>query len=172
MAVRLPEPLRRRPWALILGLAFAWLAFLAGPEWAMERNQALGWPRWRHPAGQGAALLVILGAGVVILRCSSLFARVGDGTPVPVAPPRHLVEQGLYRWSRNPIYVAYAAIWLGSFGLLGHAALLLYAVACIGITHLLLVYWEEPGLRRRFGAEWDGYVRRVPRWIGRPAAPS
>jgi protein-S-isoprenylcysteine O-methyltransferase Ste14 len=151
----------------VAGLFLA--TFFGGLPWLfVQWSAARGWPRlaW-GPAPLLGAALCALAVGVVI-HASSLFRRMG-GTPVPVEPPRHLVRSGAYRWSRNPIYLAYVAFVLGGFLLLGDPGLLLYAAVLAVFFHLWVVLWEEPSLARRFGAGWRDYRRRVPRWIGRPA---
>jgi hypothetical protein len=65
--------------------------------------------------------------------------RAGRGTLAPWAPPTHLVTVGLYRFARNPMYVAV-------------------------LIHLRVVTYEEPWLARTFGADWLAYRGRIPRW--------
>jgi protein-S-isoprenylcysteine O-methyltransferase Ste14 len=93
------------------------------------------------------------------------FVREGHGTPAPVAPTRHLVVGGPFRYVRNPAYVAVVSLLLGQALLFGHAGLLLYAVAVALAFHAFVVLYEEPTLRRQFGAEYDAYCQQVPRWI-------
>ena len=109
--------------------------------------------------------MLMAGAGVS-LACSSLLRRVGHGTPVPIDPPQQLVVSGLYRHTRNPIYVADALLLTGIYLLQGSLTLLLYTLCFVVGIHLFLVRWEEPALRRRFGDDYVAYTRHVPRWIG------
>ena len=155
----------RRPLALALGATFVWLVFVEGPAEAMDLNENSGWPRW-----QGATLQLVGGAlmllGVVcFVYCSGLFASVGRGTPVPAEPPKRLVTNGLYRYSRNPIYVAYAAVLLGEFLWFGHATLLAYLCLYLLAVQTVIVIWEEPVLRKRFGEDYSRYTREVRRWL-------
>lgn len=147
------------------GAVFIALVFVAGPQAMMELNEELGWPRWQSGAGRAVGgLLVALGAGLA-LYCSGVFLILGRGTPVPIDPPVQLVASGVYRFSRNPIYVAYVAVLLGLFLIFGSLALLAYAVLCAAVIQVLIVAWEEPVLRRRFGEEYERYTRQVRRWI-------
>jgi protein-S-isoprenylcysteine O-methyltransferase Ste14 len=92
------------------------------------------------------------------------FVVEGVGTPAPVAPTRHLVVGGLYRYVRNPMYLAVLAAIVGQALVLGRPVLLLYAAA-VGAAVLAFVRWyEEPTLARRFGAEYEAYRRAVPGW--------
>jgi protein-S-isoprenylcysteine O-methyltransferase Ste14 len=107
-----------------------------------------------------------LGIGM-LLRCCWAFAVIGRGTLAPIDPPRVLVVEGLYRYVRNPMYVGVAFALLGEAILFGSGSLLLYGAAFVLVSHLFVVIYEEPALRRKFGAAYDEYRRRVPRWIPR-----
>lgn len=147
------------------GTTFVAVVFFLLPAWMVELNRAWAWPRWGSPLGRVLGAVLIAGGLGVALHCSRLFSRVGEGTPIPIEPPKHLVLSGLYRYSRNPIYVADVAILLGVFLYLGHAALLLYAVAVALVLQAVIVWWEEPVLCRRFGEAYVRYTRAVPRWL-------
>jgi protein-S-isoprenylcysteine O-methyltransferase Ste14 len=154
-----------RPTSIAAGTAFIGTLFLLLPAGAVQLNEALDWPRWQIPGGRvlGSAL-VLAGIGVFAY-CGGLFSRVGKGTPVPLEPPNHLVIQGLYRFSRNPMYVAQVAYLLGLFVYRGELALALYAAIYAAVIHTSVVRSEEPELRQRFGEEYVRYTREVPRWI-------
>ena len=112
------------------------------------------------------AVLIVLGAGVVI-ESFARFALEGLGTPAPLAPTQRLVVRGLYRYVRNPIYIADAAIIAGQSLLLGRLWLLLYAVAFLIVTAAFVRWYEEPTLSRQFGDEYEAYRRAVPGWLPR-----
>lgn len=111
---------------------------------------------------------LLIAAGVpVLLDAFARFAMQGLGTPAPVAPPEHLVVTGLYRYVRNPMYVAVLSLILGQGLLFGSVAVLEYGLAVwLGFIAFVLLY-EEPTLRRTFGTEYDEFCTRVPRWIPR-----
>ena len=92
--------------------------------------------------------------------------RTESDEVVHVEPPQRLVITGLYRYSRNPIYVAHVGVLLGLFLHRGEAALLLYTCIYAGIIHAGVVWHEEPELELRFGSEYERYRRSVPRWLG------
>lgn len=112
------------------------------------------------------AVLIVLGAGVVI-ESFARFALEGLGTPAPLAPTQRLVVRGLYRYVRNPIYIADTAIIAGQSLLLGRLWLLLYAVAFLIVTAAFVRWYEEPTLSRQFGDEYEAYRRAVPGWLPR-----
>ncbi len=110
-------------------------------------------------------------AGIVIGSwCAFEFMIGGRGTPNPLDPPKLLVHRGFYRYVRNPMYVSVFFIVLGETLIFRSVTLAIYsAVLLIGI-HLLVVLYEEPILRRRFGESYEEYRKRVPRWIPRGRA--
>ena len=112
------------------------------------------------------ALLIAIGVGLVAWTVT-LFARVGSGTLAPWDPTSKLVVRGPYRRVRNPMITGVGTILAGealffrSWGI----AIELAAFALVNAIYFPLV--EEPGLRRRFGAEYEDYCARVPRWLPR-----
>ena len=125
-----------------------------------------GWEvRHRLPLGVRACGWVALAAGAwVLLGAFARFALEGRGTPAPVAPTERLVVTGPYRYVRNPMYLAVAALILGQALLLGQGRLGIYALA-FGVAVVAFVrLYEEPTLRGQFGAQYEAYAREVPRW--------
>jgi protein-S-isoprenylcysteine O-methyltransferase Ste14 len=112
-------------------------------------------------------LLLVLAGIVLLATCIWEFAHSGRGTLSPVDPPRELVVQGLYRFVRNPMYLSVTAIVLGEVLLTGSRGLLLYWLIWFVLVNLLVMGYEEPNLRRRFGPSYQDYTRRVGRWIPR-----
>jgi protein-S-isoprenylcysteine O-methyltransferase Ste14 len=109
---------------------------------------------------------VLIGIGLALdLWCFRVFLAVGRGTPATWDAPRRVVAVGPYRWVRNPIYIGAFLVVTGEAWLFASVPLLTYAVALALGFHLLVVAYEEPRLRARFGEEYEGYRRAVPRWI-------
>jgi protein-S-isoprenylcysteine O-methyltransferase Ste14 len=134
-----------------------------------------GWefePVW-PPLRVLGALVTAAGAAVLV-HAFARFVREGIGTPAPVAPTQHLVVGGLYRWVRNPMYLAVVACVVGQAALFGSVALLVYGAALLAIFVTFVRLYEEPTLRDQFGAEYDAYRRAVPGWwpARRPSPPS
>ena len=119
-------------------------------------------PFWAPVRVVGAALVV---AGAAVMAQAFVrFVVEGLGTPAPVAAPDRLVVGGLYRYVRNPMYVAGLAAIVGQVMLLGQFGLLLYAAA-VGVASFAFVHFhEEPALRSRFGEPYERYLREVPGW--------
>jgi protein-S-isoprenylcysteine O-methyltransferase Ste14 len=115
------------------------------------------------PLVAAGVLLVAAGAGV-LLQAFARFVVEGLGTPAPMAPPEQLVVGGLYRYVRNPMYLAVGATIVGQALILGRPALLLYALAFGAAVWAFVHYYEEPTLTRTYGAEYDAYRRAVPGW--------
>jgi protein-S-isoprenylcysteine O-methyltransferase Ste14 len=155
----------RRTLAALGSLVFLCLApgTVAGwLPWYFTRWQMRGSSAWL-PARVLGVLLIAAG-GVVLLQAFLRFVVEGIGTPAPVAPTEHLVVGGLYRYVRNPMYVAVVAAIVGQSLLLGQPALLWYAAAIALVQAAFVRFYEEPGLRERFGAEYDAYRAAVPAW--------
>ncbi len=153
--------------SLAVGGAFFSLWFWLLPQWLGFSVEMAGAARWRWLA----AVPSVLGFSVA-LRCIWDFGWTGRGTPVPVAPPRRLVVVGFYRYVRNPMYVGFAAGWIGLWVVFGHAnpaAIAAVAAVALGI-HLFVVFYEEPTLRRKFGRDYEEYCRNVRRWSPRVRA--
>ncbi len=113
--------------------------------------------------GWGAAPLAL--GGVLLLWCVRDFYVAGAGTLAPWAPPQKLVVTGLYRFSRNPMYIAVALVlWGWTLGFHSRP-LAIYALAVMAAFHLRVVFGEEPWLARTHGQEWDRYKARTPRWL-------
>jgi protein-S-isoprenylcysteine O-methyltransferase Ste14 len=108
-------------------------------------------------------LLIGLG-GAVLLDAFGRFVVEGIGTPAPIAPTERLVVGGLYRYVRNPMYLAVAAVIIGQAAVLGRAEL----VACVGVfgatVWTFVRFYEEPALGRRYGEAYEDYRRAVPGW--------
>src|SRR3954471_2442738 len=126
-----------------------------------------------RPAFFGVDLTRILGGILIIVGVPGLvdsfarFALEGLGTPAPIAPTQNLVVTGLYRYVRNPIYVALVAVILGQAVLFGDQRLLGYGVLVWLAFHAFVVGYEEPELVRSFGTEYEDFRANVPRWIPR-----
>ena len=116
----------------------------------------------RHPAG-----LVVMAVGLALLLwCVRDFYVAGKGTLAPWDPPRRLVTTGLYRFSRNPMYVAVLVILAGWAVAYGSRTLAIYAVVVAVGFHLRVLLYEEPKLAQLFGAQWNEFRSSVPRWLG------
>jgi protein-S-isoprenylcysteine O-methyltransferase Ste14 len=162
----------RAPWPAIVaslaaGAAFFALWFWLLPHWLGFQVATVGAARSRWIA----AVPSVLGF-TVALRCVWDFGRTGYGTPAPMAPPQRLVVVGFYRYVRNPMYlglfVGWAGLWV-VFGRVTMVALKMASVMVLGVVSFVLLY-EEPTLRKMFGAEYEEYCRNVRRWVPRMRA--
>jgi protein-S-isoprenylcysteine O-methyltransferase Ste14 len=150
--------------SLAAGTAFFALWFWLLPTWLGFHVAAVGAARWRRIA----AVPSVLGF-TVALRCVWDFGRTGHGTPAPMAPPQRLVVVGFYRYVRNPMYlgslVGWAGLWV-AFGRVTTVAITVASVIVLGVV-LFVVLYEEPTLRKMFGAEYEEYCTNVRRWVPR-----
>jgi protein-S-isoprenylcysteine O-methyltransferase Ste14 len=112
------------------------------------------------------AVLIALGV-VLIAQTVALFATVGDGTLAPWDPTARLVVRGPYRRVRNPMISGVLFVLLGEALVFGSLALLAWWAVVFAINAVYFPLVEEPGLRRRFGADYEAYRASVPRWLPR-----
>lgn len=97
--------------------------------------------------------------------CVTDFAVAGRGTPAPIDPPTELVVRGLYRVTRNPMYVGVLSVIAGESWLFASAPLALYAALVFACFQTFIVAYEEPTLLRNFGGAYERYCAAVPRWF-------
>jgi protein-S-isoprenylcysteine O-methyltransferase Ste14 len=145
-------------------ILWTWLAASVRPY---DARWAFTLPAWPRPLGWA----LILAGALLALWCIGTFAIRGRGTPAPFDPPREFVAVGPYRYVRNPMYV-------GAFGILLGAGLVLRSPSVVGLAvlffllaHLLVLFYEEPSLDRRFGTPYRRYRAAVRRWLPGPARP-
>jgi protein-S-isoprenylcysteine O-methyltransferase Ste14 len=119
-------------------------------------------PLWRYVLAAGLLGVAGFFGPPAIIR----FRRVGTTVdPVHIERASKLVVDGVFRHSRNPMYVALTAL------LAAYAVFLAVPVAAIGpVAFVVLIGWlqiapEERAMQARFGAEYDAYCARVRRWL-------
>jgi protein-S-isoprenylcysteine O-methyltransferase Ste14 len=132
------------------------------PWWLTRWQVREPLPHWAFLRVVGGIVLVV--GVVVLLHAFVRFVVEGIGTPAPVAPTERLVVGGLYRYVRNPMYLAVAGTVVGQALLLGQLPLLLYAGAFVVVTAAFVRGYEEPTLERRYGEQYLRYRRAVPGW--------
>jgi protein-S-isoprenylcysteine O-methyltransferase Ste14 len=116
------------------------------------------WTKW-------PGIVLMIAGGALGVACVVDFVVRGSGTPAPFDPPKKFVVAGPYRRVRNPMYIGGIGLVAG-FGLyLRSPAILLLAVIFFLLSHLFVTRVEEPGLRKKFGAPYEEYLKTVPRWL-------
>lgn len=126
--------------------------------WAgISHPTALEWPQT-----MGLAVGTV-GASLAIW-CVLAFAWIGKGTPAPFDPPRKLVVRGPYRFVRNPMYIGATTALVGVAIFYQSVVMAAFVALFFLSTHLFAVFYEEPTLRRSFGAEYEAYCSTVRRW--------
>jgi protein-S-isoprenylcysteine O-methyltransferase Ste14 len=163
--IRLARPVQSEliPSVLLLRALISFLVLpgtFAGllPAWIVASDRARGeaWIAGAVPLAFGM---------MVLLWCVRDFYVAGRGTLAPWDPPRHLVIVGLYRFTRNPMYVGVLLLLVGWSLLAGSPRLSGYTVILAIAFHLRVVLYEEPTLAKTFGEEWSHYAATVPRWL-------
>ena len=146
----------------------AFLVVAPGVMAGVVPHALTGWEPhpWPLPGRLAGALVVVAGLAV-LLHAFARFVTEGLGTPAPVAPTKRLVVGGAYRFVRNPMYLAVAAVIMGQALLLGATILLPYALAFVLVVAGFVHLHEEPTLRNRYGDQYEDYCRAVPAWLPR-----
>ena len=125
------------------------------------------WPTIRSQSPHPTGLLLITVGLFALIWCIRDFYISGKGTLAPWNPPENLVTVGLYRYTRNPMYISVMLILMGWTTAFESTSLLVYSAVMLLGFQLRVVYGEEPRLLHRFGEKWTRYAARVPRWSGR-----
>ncbi len=118
------------------------------------------------PLAAVGALLIALGV-LLVTWTVTLFARRGKGTLAPWDPTSRLVVAGPYRHVRNPMISGVLAVLLGEAALFGSMHVLVWFGAVFALNAVYFPLVEEPGLRTRFGDDYEAYRANVPRWLPR-----
>ena len=145
---------------IVPGTVIGWIPYEI-TEWRVA-PPLLGWALFRWLGG----ILLLLGLPIFV-DFLVRFVKDGLGTPAPIAEPERLVVTGTFQYLRNPGYVAVLALLVGQGLYFGSTTVLGYATCVALAFHLFVVFYEEPHLRRKFGAEYELYCGRVPRWLPR-----
>jgi protein-S-isoprenylcysteine O-methyltransferase Ste14 len=157
-----------RLWIALRSVVYATL-FLAA--WGSVALMCRGLDKYaplRVPGGLIAPGIVLFCAGAALaLTTIGFFIFEGRGTPAVFDPPRKFVPHGPYRLVRNPMYIGGVSMLLGGGLYLTSVAMAVFALVAFLIVHTFVVFAEEPGLRKRFGQEYEDYCKAVPRWIPR-----
>ena len=143
--------------SIIAAVVFPGTVTVAIP-WLILQGGGQHTPHW-------IGLALVAAGATTLFRCIREFAVSGRGTLAPVDPPTQLVVSGLYRYVRNPMYVAVVLILAGEAWLFWSVGLLIYAAGFFLVASLFIVFYEEPALRRTFGESYTDYTGAVPRWL-------
>jgi protein-S-isoprenylcysteine O-methyltransferase Ste14 len=159
----------------VLARALAYATLFIGLVLVYVPSELLAWsgarPSESAPARAAGLALAAIG-GAVAVSCVLAFAVLGKGTPLPLDPPRRLVVRGPYRFVRNPMYIGAATAVAGAAIYYESSALAAYAAGFLLLMHAFVVSYEEPTLRKAFGADYDRYCAAVRRWWPRLRAPA
>jgi protein-S-isoprenylcysteine O-methyltransferase Ste14 len=162
---RLWIALRTFIYAPLFLAAWAWVGWMCR---SLDRYIALKIPASLVVPG----IVLVLAGAALALTTVGLFVYQGFGTPALFDPPKKLVPRGPYKFVRNPMYVGGVAMLIGWGLSLRSPSVVLYGVVAFIIFHTFVVLAEEPGLRKRFGTEYEEFCKAVPRWIPRLTRPN
>jgi protein-S-isoprenylcysteine O-methyltransferase Ste14 len=152
----------------VIARAIAYATLFIGLLLIYVPTRVLSWSGIVRPTAiegpQITGMIIGSTGAVVALWCVFTFAWIGRGTPAPFDPPRQLVIRGPYRFVRNPMYIGAGLALAGAALFYESVSLLAYGGTFLLASHVFVVWYEEPTLRRTFGPEYEAYCRRVRRW--------
>ena len=114
---------------------------------------------------QYVAIFIFAGGLAILFYCITMFAIKGKGTLSPVDPTKKLVVSGLYRYSRNPMYIGVMLILIGESAFFASTSLWIYTAIIFTAFNLFIIVHEEPRLENDFGTEYQEYLKSVRRWL-------
>lgn len=150
---------------ILLAIAFESSVFVVFPYFLIQLNQSFSLPIYSFVPMKILGAILAFAAITLHLSCFRLFRLVGHGTPVPTEPPQTLVVNGIYRHTRNPMYLALLAVSCAYFLFFGYLLLISYPLILTAFFHLFVILHEEPTLTKRFGKAYLEYCRKTPRWL-------
>ena len=150
---------------ILLGIFLGVCIWIIFPYLVIKLNQFLGLPVLHFWPLQVLGWFLIISGVTIIGHLTLLFNVFGQGTPVPIEPAKKIVLESLYQRTRNPMYFCHLIIFLGEFLAFGSVLLIVYLALFWLAANLIVILWEEPGLKKRFGKEYADYCRRLPRWL-------
>lgn len=161
---------KMKPLTFLIAFIYGLSVLLIFPLFFIHLNSFFFLPVYSFSFFKIIGIILIFVGAASWLYCGSLFYFLGKGTPIPTQPPKKLVIKGLYQYTRNPMYISVLVILLGYFFFFGHLMLLICLFLLAGFFQLFITYYEEPTLKKKFGKEYEKYLKEVPRWfrIGHP----
>ena len=109
--------------------------------------------------------IIFLFGFIILFHCILNFAIKGKGTLSPIDPTKQLVVSGLYRFTRNPMYVGVMLMLIAECMITQSISLWVYSGIVFIAFNLFITLVEEPRLTRAFGKEYDDYKKNVRRWF-------
>ncbi len=150
---------------VLLAIIFGLSVLIIFPYIFFQLNSYFSLPIFSYFPLKVLGMILILIGGSLYLYCFSLFHFLGKGTPVPIEPPKKLVIKGVYKYTRNPMYISLLIILLGYFLYFGHLSLFFYFLFIMIFFHLFVVFYEEPALKKKFRNSYIEYCKKTRRWL-------
>lgn len=151
--------------AFLLGSGIAFSLWIVVPALLMSWNEKLELPVYVNTTSRIVGAVICSMGLTATLYIVSKHIKTGRVTPVAVEKPVKFIAEGIYKYSRNPMYITIWFTFLGGFLFFGHFLLLIYVLLAIPALHLFVVYKEEPELKKIFGKQYFDYLKEVPRWL-------
>lgn len=152
--------------ALVIWVLYLFFIFILIPYGCKKIDSLLGWhlvlPSFLNIVG---SMLIFMGLFLGFW-CFLLFWIKGKGTPFFLYPPKELVTEGPYQFSRNPMTVGAWLIYIGEILLLDSLSLLFFfLIFVLPVSIIWIIKYEEPYLEKNYQEKYLNYKKTVRRWI-------
>jgi protein-S-isoprenylcysteine O-methyltransferase Ste14 len=155
----------RNALTLLLGLFILVFSWFVVPVYLIRLNVIYGLPFYTNSLQRSIGFVFFLFGFSATLYNIHQHLLTGRITPLIIESPKKLIDKGFYRYSRNPMYISILLAFVGIYMIFGYLLLLAYFFFALILFHLVIVYKEEPELKKKFGKEYTSYMKKVPRWF-------
>jgi len=137
------------------------------PQFLMRIVKIKSQEGFGFPGVEIVGIILMWSGAALAIYCTLLMFLFGKGTPLVTSAPQKIMDRNIYSYVRHPMMWALFLVVLGEFFTFGQFILLAWLIAMSRIIYLIVVYYEEPQLERRFGESWKEYCKKVPAWFPR-----
>lgn len=152
-------------WLIVAGWIVTILVWFVLPFVFIQLNKYLKLPTYTIPLGQFFGTFLIVVSILVVFQCSLKHYRTGRVTVVPIQGARQLISNDIYKYTRNPIYLAAFTTFFGLFLYFGHILLFMYFCISLPVVNWYVMYVEERECKQNLGKPYIDYCKQVPRWF-------
>lgn len=151
--------------SFIIGTTLAIFIWILIPIFLITLNSQLGLPVYGNVVSKILGVILFIIGLISTLLIVNEHMKTGRVTPLAVEKPLKFIAKGTYQYSRNPMYITILLTFFGGFLFFGHFLLLVYVLLAIPVVNLIVIYKEEPELKKYFGKEYLDYCKKVSRWL-------
>lgn len=145
--------------------ALAGIFFIIIPFMLTRISQGYDMPIYTNWLLSLVGWLMVVGGVTIFVTTTQTFFNTSGSTPLITQPTKKVMRSGLYKKTRNPMYVGHLVLLFGIFLIVGSPLLLFYWITAAALLHLFIVFYEEPLTKKRLGNSYEKYLEETPRWF-------